>query len=532
VSRFQFVADDRNAYGVERLCQVIGLNRSSFHAWLAAAPTLAQRAAADQELAARIRLVHDGDRAYGAPRVTADPAGPLKHRKVGSRVQPGEDLLVQRGRPPGLDPRPHLRDGLLGDQPVSDLNATDEPDAARTERHASWAELFFDLVAVAGVAALAHVLGSDLDVAALGLYALLFLSFWLTWTTFMIYSNVAAGQTRVLRLLIGMFGLGAMAASVPGVAHTVLEGGHNGRPLTIFTTAYIATRIYGSHSWRRGEVLLDFPVVQYSFGLLPWFASIWVDQPWKLTLWAVGVGLDLLLILVISGTRILLQAQAYLTARAADRRRPRPGRRLDGELPVIHGVSLDPAHLSERLGLFVIIVLGESVVQIVDTAADTHLDGGLLATAIASFVLLAGMFGLSVVFGHAGLPHLRAGRISTRAALGLHCLVTGVVATVAVSLSSVVRDGSEPLPDQSRWLLCGAVAAYFALGVLTGVVSHSSDLQRTTSRITTGIAVPLLLGLLATDVSGRMLVVYLALVVLAHLYFEQRLPPVRGRRGV
>ena len=278
--------------------------------------------------------------------------------------------------------------------------------------------------------------------------------------------------------------------------------------------------------------MLDFPVVQYSFGLLPWFASIWVDQPWKLTLWAVGVGLDLLLILVISGTRILLQAQAYLTARAADRRRPRPGRRLDGELPVIHGVSLDPAHLSERLGLFVIIVLGESVVQIVDTAADTHLDGGLLATAIASFVLLAGMFGLSVVFGHAGLPHLRAGRISTRAALGLHCLVTGVVATVAVSLSSVVRDGSEPLPDQSRWLLCGAVAAYFALGVLTGVVSHSSDLQRTTSRITTGIAVPLLLGLLATDVSGRMLVVYLALVVLAHLYFEQRLPPVRGRRGV
>ena len=199
---------------------------------------------------------------------------------------------------------------------------------------------------------------------------------------------------------------------------------------------------------------------------------------------------------------------------------------------MIHALSVDPDHLSERLGLFVIIVLGESVVQIVDTAADTHLDGGLLATAIASFVLLAGMFGLSVVFGYAGLPHLRAGRISTRAALGLHCLVTGVVATVAVSLSSVVRDGSEPLPDQSRWLLCGAVAAYFALGVLTGVVSHSSDLQRTTSRITTGIAVPLLLGLLATDVSGRMLVLYLALVVLAHLYFEQRLPPVRGRQGV
>jgi low temperature requirement protein LtrA len=253
--------------------------------------------------------------------------------------------------------------------PVSHLNTTEERDADRIERHASWAELFFDLVAVAGVAALAHVLGSELDAAGLGLYALLFLSFWLSWTTFMLYSNVAARQTRVVRLLIGMFGLGVMAASVPGVAHTVLEDGHNVRPLTVFTIAYIATRIYGSQSWRRGEVLLDFPVVQYSVGLLPWIVSIWVDGPWKLALWAVGMGLDLVLILVLSGNQILQRAQVYLSAQAATGRRPRSGLRLDGQ-PALRGLSVDPAHLSERLGLFVIIVLGESVVQVVNAAAN------------------------------------------------------------------------------------------------------------------------------------------------------------------
>jgi hypothetical protein len=36
---------------------------------------------------------------------------------------------------------------------------------------------------------------------------------------------------------------------------------------------------------------------------------------------------------------------------------------------VIHGVSVDPAHLSERLSLFVTIVLGESVAQVVNAAA-------------------------------------------------------------------------------------------------------------------------------------------------------------------
>jgi low temperature requirement protein LtrA len=407
------------------------------------------------------------------------------------------------------------------------VNTADEPRDKKIERHASWAELFFDLVAVAGVSALAHVLGSGLDAAALGLYALLFLTFWLSWTTFMLYSNVAADQTRVLRLLIGMFGLGVMAASVPGVAHTVLGHGDSVRPLNVFAVAYIATRIYGSQSWRRGEVLLDFPVARYTVGLLPWFASIWVDERWKLALWAVGIGLDLLLILVLSGNKILEQLQAHFTAQAATRPRPRPGVRANGERPVIHGVSVDPALLSERLGLFVIIVLGESVVEIVGAASGAQYSVGLLATGIASFVLLAGMFGLSVVFGYAGLPHLRAGRIPTRAALGLHCLVTGVVATVAVSLSLVVRQGSDPLSGQGRWLLCGAVAAYFALGVVTGVASHSSDLQRTISRVITGIVVPLLLGLLVTGVAGRTLVVYLALVVLAHLWFERRLAPIQ-----
>jgi low temperature requirement protein LtrA len=408
---------------------------------------------------------------------------------------------------------------------VSDVHSADESEDARIERHASWAELFFDLVAVAGVAAMAHALGSELDAAALGLYALLFLAFWVTWTTFMLYSNVAAGQTRVIRLLIGMFGLGVMAASVPDVANTVLGDGNSDRALNVFAIAYIATRIYGAQSWRRGDVLVDFPVVQYSGGLLPWFASIWVDEPWKLVLWAIGVGIDLLFILVLSGHRILAKFQEKITARAEARRR-RPGARPGRGEPVIREVSVDPAHLSERLGLFVIIVLGESVVQVVDAASATQYSVGLLATGIASFVLLAGMFGLSVVFGYAGLPHLRPGRIPTRAALGLHCLVTGVVATVAVSLSSVVRHGSDPLSTSGRWLLCGAIAAYFALGVVTGVASHSSDLQRTTSRIITGVAVPLLLGLLAAGVGGRTLVICLALVLLAHLWFERRLEPI------
>ena len=76
MNRFQFVEDHRDAYGVKRLCGVIQIARSSFYAWVAAAPGRAARAADDAVLAERIRVLQDpaqgGDRAYGVPRITGD----------------------------------------------------------------------------------------------------------------------------------------------------------------------------------------------------------------------------------------------------------------------------------------------------------------------------------------------------------------------------------------------------------------------------------------------------------------------------
>ena len=71
MSRFQFVADHRNAFEVKWLCAVMEIARSSFYAWCAAAENRAARIAADQALQSRIRAVHDEDNAYGAPRMVA-----------------------------------------------------------------------------------------------------------------------------------------------------------------------------------------------------------------------------------------------------------------------------------------------------------------------------------------------------------------------------------------------------------------------------------------------------------------------------
>ena len=72
MSRFQFVADHREAFEVKWLCRVMEIARSSFYAWCAAAETRGARNAADEQLAERIRVVHDEDNTYGAPRITAE----------------------------------------------------------------------------------------------------------------------------------------------------------------------------------------------------------------------------------------------------------------------------------------------------------------------------------------------------------------------------------------------------------------------------------------------------------------------------
>ena len=88
MNRFQFVADHRHAYEVKRLCEIVQVARSSFYAWLGAAPGRTARADADAALTERIRAIHDTDTAQGVPRITAElndgvpPGARVNHKRV------------------------------------------------------------------------------------------------------------------------------------------------------------------------------------------------------------------------------------------------------------------------------------------------------------------------------------------------------------------------------------------------------------------------------------------------------------------
>ena len=266
------------------------------------------------------------------------------------------------------------------------------------ERHATWKELFFDLVVVAGIGQLAHLLHEDTEPTTLGLYAVLYLAFWISWAGFAVYGNVAGDDAKTSVLIAAMLGLAVMAASVPGI---------HGSRAAAFVVAYVALRWYAGAVVQRGRVLLDWPLAQYGLGALPWLVSLWVDAPLRYWLWGVGIVIDLVLLLVTSGERALQEAEERLERVKTSRRRggPRAG------LLSIEGARTEEEHLSERLGLFVIIVLGEGLIQVIDAAADSaQWDRATVVVALGAFALLASVWAAGLLHGTAGIPQLHAAR--------------------------------------------------------------------------------------------------------------------------
>lgn len=135
MSRFQFVADNSATFEVKRLCELVEVTRSSFYAWQAGKAARAERAAADAELEARIRTVHEADTTVGAPRMTAElndgapPTDRVNHKRV-ARVMRAAGIAgyVKRRRVRTTVPEP-------ADQKVPDLLERDFTAPAPNRRY-------------------------------------------------------------------------------------------------------------------------------------------------------------------------------------------------------------------------------------------------------------------------------------------------------------------------------------------------------------------------------------------------------------
>lgn len=359
------------------------------------------------------------------------------------------------------------------------------------ERHASWLELFFDLVTVAGIGMLAHLLVEHHTGEGVVVYVIAFAALWLIWACFTIYANIAGEATRTAMMLAGMGVLGVMTAAIPEIT---------GEHARAFAIAYVVGRMLAAQPWQRTTVVVDLPVVQAGVSVLPWIVSWWFEGPTQHVLWAVGIALDLMLLLTTTRERLLAETQERLDRVLRARSRPhhgpqhgpQRGTRRDADLPTtVAAADADVPHLGERLGLFVLIVLGEGLVQIIDGASEAAWDRQLALTGAGAFALMAALWAVAVRWGYAGVALLPEGGLSARLSWAVHLPATLALATVAAVLGGLVADPTEAVADHTRWVLVSAFAGYGLLStvVQVGLATVASDAAARRTTLLRGVRV-------------------------------------------
>jgi low temperature requirement protein LtrA len=348
-------------------------------------------------------------------------------------------------------------------------------------RRATWLELFFDLIFVVAVAQLANNLHKDTTIAGFTGFVILFIPIWWAWIGVTFYANRFDVDDVGNRILTGlqMLAIAALAINV----HDGL-----GQSSIGFALSYVFIRVMLIFQYLR--VAQSIPqarkmAIWYASGFAIaaffWFVSIFIPLPYRLIFWMIGIAIDF--VTPLSATHL----QSHL-------------------LPNFE-------HLPERFGLFVIIVLGEAIVAVVNGVAEMQWQLMSVTFAVLGFCIAFSLWW--IYFENVGGKALQAagtaGQIKVlQIWLYAHLpLVLGIAAAGIGVKHIILSDPMTELANSDRWLLCGSLSLCFAaLAVLhrTGVIFRCK--ARTKHRIAAAIA------LLVLAIAGSGLLP-LAIVVLA-----------------
>ena len=309
-------------------------------------------------------------------------------------------------------------------------------------RHATWLELFFDLVFVVAVAQLAAGLSNDLTLEGSFIFLGLFVPVWWAWVGYTFYADRFDTDDVVHRVLMlgGMFAVAALASVIPDAA----QG-----DTAPFAVAYVAVRaiviVLNARAWLHlpmARPLLNVYIAAFTLAAALMLASVAVEPPARYWIWAVALTIDV-------GTPL------------ASRTR-------------IEVVPIHASHIPERVGLFTIIVLGETVLGVVigTSAVDWNVESGLVA--LLGFVVAASFWWLYFDYLD-GESLIGRGIWIGQTYLYSHLPLMAGVIVLGVGVKDAIKDtvGVE-LADSTRWLLCGGLAlAFAAMAAIHLVSSHS-----------------------------------------------------------
>ncbi len=322
-------------------------------------------------------------------------------------------------------------------------------------KRVSFVELYLDVIFVLAVGQLSHLIVAEPVGRSVWIALGLFFVLWWTWVGFAVLYNRQGADDRSQRLLF-------LIGSVPtGVAAVAIEPAAAGNA-TAFALSLCLVRLVlaGAHAahggWR--EALQHRIALAYLASAALFAISIVVPEPLRYVLWFVGIGIE-------SG--------AVLNEDRRTARRGRRDRDLNAFAPTDPAEALDSHHFAERFGLFLIILLGEVVVEAGQASVDGHVaTAGGWAALVAAMILTAALWWL--YFDAAAEVNLKVLELSggsptiARAIFAVgHMLPSFALLMIAAGVGLLLE---EDPPAIAYWLPCIGLGIYL-LGTRVFMVS-------------------------------------------------------------
>ncbi|CAB4862759.1 unannotated protein [freshwater metagenome] len=296
------------------------------------------------------------------------------------------------------------------------------------DRHATWLELFFDLVIVAAVISLASRLVKEPDLGGVLRFVALFIPIAWAWMGFTYYANRFDSDDLAYRLTVSasMLAVAAMATSVGDLS----DAGTQRFALAYSAVAFLRLLLYARARRHVPEArrAIDLYLAGFGLGFLFWIISAFVPPPWRYVLWGIGLFAEFATPLLGWGT--------------------------------ISSTPIDRAHLVERFGLFTIIVLGESVLSVVLGVQIATWSSTTVAVASASFVGTVAIWW--TYFDFEGGHQLKPGLWGFVTSYG-HLAIWLSTAALAAAAKLGIKHSHEVVHVAGeRWIAVGAAGVFLA----------------------------------------------------------------------
>jgi low temperature requirement protein LtrA len=322
-----------------------------------------------------------------------------------------------------------------------------------TDRRITFLELFFDLVFVVVISQLAHRLAEHPSWAGAGWFVFLFYAVWSSWSNGTYYhdlhgTNDVSARVFTFGQMLAVAVMAAFIGEVPGQGSAGFALGYSANSL-LLVILWFRTGLHDP-SHRAGSIPYS---LAYLVAAVLFAASAPVDGPARYWLWAAGLAVQVLGIVV-------------------GFRRWTPPASQGGDAVI----AVTPS-LIERIGLFVIIVLGEVIVGAVEGMAEiAPRDPDVIAIGLLGVLVAIGLWWIYFDLVSSRAP------ISNRTQLWLNLHLPFVIGIAAggAGVLNTVEHAADAVPDAVRWLLVSSLAIAV---VSVAAISRTLEIRRRFAQI-------------------------------------------------